>query len=84
MAEQLDCEVEGCTWKSAKGALTDIVKLYEIHLKVKHSNSQNASKPEKAKRPELAAEMSDEDWVYFKARWADYKRATGISGDDTS
>ena len=81
MAEQLDCEVENCSWKSAKGALPDVVKLYEIHLKVKHS-SQNASKPEKAKRPELAAEMSDEDWVYFKARWVDYKKATGISGTD--
>ena len=26
--------------------------------------------------------MSDEDWVYFKSRWNDYKKATGITGDD--
>ena len=57
MAEQLECEHETCTWKSNKGQLTDVVKLYEIHLKVKHSSGQNASKPEKAKRPELTAEM---------------------------
>ena len=82
MTEQLECEYDTCIWKSAKGELKDVVKLYEIHLKVKHSSVQNASKPEKAKRPELAAEMSDEDWVYFTSRWADYKKATGISGDD--
>ena len=82
MAEQLDCEHDECPWKSKKGELTAVVKLYEIHLKVKHSSPQIASKPEKAKRPELAAEMSDEDWMYFKARWSDYKKATGISGDD--
>ena len=51
-------------------------------MKVKHSNIQHASKPEKAKRPELSAEMSDEDWVYFKARWAEYKKATGINTED--
>ena len=79
MADSLECEHDSCSWKSAKGALSDVVKLYEILLKVKHSS---ASKPEKAKRPELAAEMSDEDWAYFKSRWTDYKKATGISGED--
>ena len=82
MTESLECEHDDCSWKSSKGALADVVKLYEIHIKVKHSSSQGASKPEKAKRPELAAEMSDEDWVYFKSRWNDYKKATGITGDD--
>ena len=57
MAEQLECEHDACTWKSKKGELPDVVKLYEIHLKVKHSSGQNASKPEKAKKPELTAEM---------------------------
>ena len=82
MAESLECEYETCSWRSAKGSLPDTIKLYEIHLKVKHSSAKNAPKPEKAKRPELAAEMSDEDWVYFKSRWSDYKKATAISGDE--
>ena len=82
MADSLECEHDSCSWKSAKGALSDVVKLYEIQFRVKHSSSQSASKPEKAKRPELAAEMSDEDWAYFKSRWTDYKKATGISGED--
>ena len=82
MTETLDCEYDTCSWKSAKGDIASIVKLYEMHLKVKHSSVQNVSKPEKAKRPDLAQEMSDEDWLYFTARWAEYKKATGLSGDD--
>ena len=82
MSDTLQCEHGGCSWESPKGSFADIVKLYEIHLKVKHSSNQNISKPEKAKRPELSAETSDEDWVYFKSRWAEYKKATGITGED--
>ena len=82
MAEVLECEYDNCKWKSAKGDLSDLIKLYEIHLKVKHSNAQTTSKPEKAKRPELSAESSDEDWLYFVARWKEYKKATGLTGDD--
>ena len=37
---------------------------------------------EKAKRPELSSDISDEDWSYFISRWTQYKKATGISGDD--
>ena len=80
--ETLKCEYDNCQWISAKGCLSDIIKLYEFHMKVKHSSVQNVSKPEKAKRPELLADTSDEDWVYFKARWEEYKKATGLSGDD--
>ena len=82
MNETLQCEFDDCPWKSSKGALSDVIKLYELHIKAKHSSSQGASKPEKAKRPELATEMSDEDWVYFKFRWNEYKKATGITDDD--
>ena len=82
MSETLQCEYDDCQWKSATGCLSDIIKLYEIHMKVKHSTVQNASKPEKAKRPELLADTSDEDWVYFLARWEEYKKATGLKGDD--
>merc|ERR1712096_159302 len=37
---------------------------------------------EKAKRPEIAAEMSDEDWNYFLCRWEAYKKATSLEGED--
>ena len=82
MSESLQCEYDNCQWVSATGALSDVIKLYEFHMKVKHASGQNSAKPEKAKRPELLADTSDEDWVYFKARWEEYKRATGLSGHD--
>ena len=81
MTEVLKCEYEDCNWQSAQGGLSDIIKLYEIHLKVKHSSPQNVSKPEKAKRPELSADICDEDWLYFTDRWKDYRKATGLTGD---
>ena len=65
MTESLQCEFDDCPWQSSEGALSDVVKQYELHIKAKHSSSQGASKPEKGKRPELATEMSDEDWAYF-------------------
>ena len=67
MTESIQCEFAGCPRESPKEALSEVVKLYELHTKAKHPSSQVASKTEKAKRPELAAEMSDEDWLYFKS-----------------
>ena len=42
----------------------------------------HAAKPEKAKRLELSAEVSDEDWAYFLSRWGEYKKATGLEGEE--
>ena len=39
-------------------------------------------KAERAKRPELAAEVSDEDWNYFLDRWERYKVSTKIAGEE--
>ena len=82
MPESIECEFDSCDWKSAEGNLADVIRLYELHVKARHNSTQNAPRVEKAKRPELAAELSDEDWAYFLVRWADYKKATGISGTD--
>ena len=82
------CEYPGCAgpWKSPEGELETVVKLLEMHFTSKHqSTSQSrssAAKPEKAKRPEIAAELSDEDWNYFLSRWEAYKKATSLKGED--
>ena len=87
----VSCEYTECSWKSQEGDLNTVVKLLEMHFSAKHrspvtSSSQtsksSAAKPEKAKRPELAAEVSDEDWNYFLARWEAYKKATCLEGED--
>ena len=81
------CEYPGCPgpWKSPEGDLGTVVKLLEMHFASKHQSSKNSasnSKPEKAKRPEIAAELSDEDWNYFLSRWEAYKKATSLEGED--
>ena len=97
-AEQLDqltmapttvtCEYPGCEGprKSPEGDLDTVVKLLEMHFVSKHKPSQSskssAAKVEKAKRPEIAAELSDEDWNYFLSRWEAYKKATSLQGED--
>ena len=83
---KLQCEFVECTWSSPEGELDTIVKLMEMHFAAKHKPGQSAKvtsvRAEKAKRPEIAVEMSDEDWAYFLSRWDAYKKATGLIGDD--
>ena len=81
-----DCEYSGCSWSSPEGELDTVVKLLEMHIAAKHQHVKatkvTAVKAEKAKRPEIAAEMSDEDWAYFLNRWTSYKKATNLEGED--
>ena len=63
--------------------MADCLGFYKIHVAAIHTDSSTAtSKAEKAKRPELAPDVSEEDWSYFKARWTHYKQATGLKGVD--
>ena len=83
----ISCEYGGCDWVSVKAKAETCVQQLQIHTTARHAQPSKSAqgglaKPEKAKRPELAGEMSDEDWVYFKSRWKEYKKATGITGDD--
>ena len=41
-----------------------------------------SAKAIKAKRPELSADVSDEDWAYFMSRWEHYKKAANVTGDN--
>ena len=75
------CEYEGCGWTTDTNNEDTYATLYKLHVGARHQNNA-ASKAEKAKRPELSSDISDEDWSYFISRWTQYKKATGISGDD--
>ena len=78
------CEYEGCSWSEEASDLGIYLGLLKIHVEAVHVHppSSGTAKPAKAKRPELAADVSDEDWHYFLSRWADYKKATNLSTDD--
>ena len=73
------CEYSECDWKCEAENLETYLGLYKIHVEAKHKTAQVSTKVEKAKRPELASEVSDEDWAYFKSRWLEYKKATNLT-----
>ena len=86
--ERLECEWAGCQWISKEASIEICLQLLQLHVQAKH-NCQDQSKPqlptvkpEKAKRPEISSEMSDEDWQYFLSRWEDYKKATALTGNE--
>ena len=78
------CEFADCDWEAKTETVKDYVALYQIHVQARHPNTGAAatSKAEKAKRPELSSDVSEEDWSYFTTRWEQYKKATGLKGDD--
>ena len=77
------CEYQGCSWTEDSTDLAVYLGLLKIHVDAVHPQSSHApSKPEKAKRPELAYEVSDEDWDYFLSRWSEYKKVTNLSKDE--
>ena len=84
----VSCEFSGCAYKTPEGELAVIVELLKLHCSAKHRTveSQPNVKPqvkaEKAKRPEISVEMTDEDWAYFVSRWCSYKKAASLEGED--
>ena len=78
------CEFSDCQWVQNTDNLETFATLYKIHVSAVHRQptaSSNA-KAEKAKRPELSSDVSDEDWAYFTSRWEHYKKAANVTGDD--
>ena len=80
--KKYECEFQGCEWKVEAETVADCLGFYKLHVSARHEAGNTASKAEKAKRPPLAPDISEEDWTYFEARWTQYKQATGLKGDD--
>ena len=76
------CEYDDCNWEVKTENLEQYITLLKMHVDARHKQHAASSKAEKAKRPELTSEVSDEDWSYFTSRWAQYKKATGLTGED--
>ena len=83
----VNCEFSDCKYKTPEGELAVVVELLKMHFAAQHKSAdkeptKSAAKLEKAKRPELKLEMSDEDWAYFLNRWESYKKAAGLEEED--
>ena len=76
------CEYDDCEWETKTDTLDQYITLLKLHVDARHRQHAASSKAEKTRRPELSSETSDEDWSYFTSRWTQYKKATGLTGED--
>ena len=79
-----ECEFGECEWKLDTNNMETYATLYKIHVSAAHAQPVSNAKAEKAKRPELSSDISDEDWSYFTSRWEHYKKAANVTGDDVA
>ena len=78
-----NCEFADCNWKLETDNLEHYISLLKIHVDARHKQQTVSAKAEKAKRPELTSDVSEEDWTYFESRWKHYKKACGLTVEDT-
>ena len=76
------CEYDGCDKEFETETLEHYITLLKLHVDTRHKQHTTSFKAEKAKRPEITADVSDEDWSYFSSRWTQYKKTTGLTGED--
>ena len=76
----IKCPIPGCDYEIREEVQNDCKNtLLQLHLQHHQSQTANAVKPEKLKRPCLAIENSTEEWNFFVSRWENYKQSTGLT-----
>ena len=78
---RVTCSWEGCTYKTEDMEAEMAVKLLTIHDR-QHQHEASGNATCKVKRPVMASSRTSEDWRYFLQRWGDYKKATGVRGEE--
>ena len=67
---------------------TVLLRLLDLHAQTAHPPTVvhrpvlTTAKPEKVRHPVISSGGTSEDWVYFIARWTEYKRATQLQAND--
>ena len=70
--------------------MKQMLEFLRIHVQSAHpgqavTTAQTArptTKVDKRPRPDISCEMSEHDWRFFLSEWEDYKRATGVAGQN--
>ena len=75
----IKCPIPGCDYEIGEVQNDCKNTLHQLHLQHHQSQTANAVKPEKLKRPCLAIENSTEEWNFFVSRWENYKQSTGLT-----
>ena len=80
----IKCPISDCNFKVYDETLDDCKAIIlQLHLNVHQSALKSATtKPARIEQPKLLKESSTEDWSFFLSRWATYKSATKLTGDD--
>ena len=88
---EIPCEFDKCKWKSVLCDPATAAKFLDAHIKAKHSvveqkpvlsGAASKSRAERAKRPEIRSEETDEDWAYICKRWGQYKAQCELTGTE--
>ena len=56
------CEYDDCNEEFKTATLEHYIELLKLHVDARHKQHTTSAKAEKAKRPELTADVSDKDW----------------------
>ena len=91
----MTCSAEGCGYSTPEGvpdfaAQLTFLSLHTQQVQPVHVTEEVGAGPaghptykvDKRARPTVASEMLEHDWQFFLSEWQDYKRATGISGQN--
>ena len=86
--EPTECPAPDCDHSFGLITGNALAQLIELHARTAHPVPANAApqpaaaKAEKVRRPVIGLQGTQEDWSYFQNRWAEYKAATKIAGDE--
>ena len=91
----MTCSAVGCGYSTPEGVPDFTAQLTCLSLHTQQAHPAQVAegvapgpaahptcKVDKRARPSVASEMSEHDWRFFLSEWQDYKRATGISGQN--
>ena len=93
--EPMTCSAEGCGYSTPEGVPDFAAQLTCLSLHTQQAHPAPAAagpapgptarptcKVDKRARPTVSSEMTEHDWRFFISELDDYKRATGISGQN--
>ena len=93
MAEEMQCEVEGCSFRTQPLKPEIAMQRLTLHDRQVHGGapvithqqiqeSQAKVKPDKVRRPKLKKGISEDKYLHYHRQWVRYKRATGLVDED--
>ena len=84
MSVTLKCEAPGCEAIKEADSLETCIALMQLHQTNVHESGGARQRPPKMPRPELAQDITEEDWHVFTKRWELFCRGTSLAPQQIS